>query len=44
MYKLIKLKDIYTKNYKTMMKEMGKVINNYRKILCAHGMKELIFL
>ena len=34
------VKDLYTENYKTLMKEIKEETN--RKIFCAHGLEELI--
>ena len=36
-----KMKNLYTENYKTLMKEIEDDVNN-GKIFCAHGLEELI--
>ena len=35
------MKNLYTENYKTLMKEIEDDVNN-GKIFCAHGLEELI--
>ena len=40
-----KVKDLYNKNYKTLMKEIEEVTNIWKNIIfCVHGLEELILL